>query len=258
MVLIVCPNCNFSKEVQREKIPPGVRYAICPRCKRRFELTVTRTLDKGGGSEGPGIPEGTLPPWEKRLELGLWQGIYRTFKEVLLSPETIFHDMTCRRGIKEPLAFGVLFGSVGSMFSFFWQFLTGWGRIISLAQGALGQIGLSLVFVSVMIFIPIFVLITMFLGSAVLHLVLVMSRAGNKGFEGTFRVVAYSQVAQIMGFFPFVGGFIGGLWQLIIQIIGLREIHDTSYLRIFMALFLGVVLILLLILAMVIPFFLLR
>ncbi|MBW1998880.1 MAG: YIP1 family protein [Deltaproteobacteria bacterium] len=262
MVLIVCPNCNFSKEIQREKIPPGVRFATCPRCKRRFELVFGQGFaeegDMGAGKGGDAESlTGKLPPWENRLELGIWQGIYKTFKEVLLSPETFFKKMNCETGIKEPLAFGLLLGSIGSMLSFFWQFLTGWRGIASMAQGVLGQIGLGLIFLVVMILIPLFVLVTMFLASAGMHLCLMILKAGNKGFEGTFRVVAYSQAAQVLGFFPFVGGVIGGFWQFIVQIIGLREIHGTSYLRVFMALFLGLVLIILMVVAMVIPFVLL-
>lgn len=264
MVQIVCPSCNFSKEVQREKIPPGVKFATCPRCKRRFELVIDRSSPEDREKRtytytaaGPGPSAGTLPPWENRLERGLWQGIYKTFTQVLLSPGSIFRNMNCKAGMKDPLAFGVLFGSIGSMFSFFWQFLRGWGRIDSLAQGALGQIGLSLLFFGVMLFIPIFVLITMFVATAIAHLGLLIAGAGKRGFEGTFRVVAYSQAAQVMGFFPFLGGLVGGLWQLIIQIIGLREIHGTSYLRIFFALFLGLVLVVLLIGATVVPIFIL-
>ncbi|MBW2064353.1 MAG: YIP1 family protein [Deltaproteobacteria bacterium] len=263
MVLIVCPNCNFSKEVQREKIPPGVKFATCPRCKRRFQLVLSQGFtEEGDRGQGEGRSAESsagnkLPPWENRLELGIWQGIYRTFKEVLLSPETFFNNMNCERGVKEPMAFGIRLGSIGSMLSFFWQFLTGWGGIASVAQGVLGQIGVGLVFVAVMVLIPLFVLVIMFLASAGMHLCLLILKAGNKGFEGTFRVVAYSQAAQVLGFFPFVGGLIGGFWQFIIQIIGLREIHGTSYLRVFMALFLGLVLIVIIVVAMVIPFILL-
>ncbi|OPX37866.1 MAG: hypothetical protein B1H13_12185 [Desulfobacteraceae bacterium 4484_190.3] len=73
-----------------------------------------------------------------------------------------------------------------------------------------------------------------------------MVRGANNGFEATFRVVSYSQAAQIVGVIPFLGGWIGGVWQLIVQIIGLREIHETSYLRVILAfvipLFVGILL----------------
>jgi hypothetical protein len=82
---------------------------------------------------------------------------------------------------------------------------------------------------------------------------LLVVRGGENGFEATFRVVSYSQATQIWGVIPFLGGFIGGLWIIIVQIIGLREIHETSYLRVILALLIPIALILLLVMAIVIP-----
>ena len=65
-------------------------------------------------------------------------------------------------------------------------------------------------------------------------------------------MVSYSQATQIWAVIPFIGGFIGSLWILIVQIVGLREIHETSYLRVILALLIPVALILL-VLAIVIP-----
>jgi hypothetical protein len=80
-----------------------------------------------------------------------------------------------------------------------------------------------------------------------------MVRGADNGFEATFRVVAYSQAAQVLGIIPFVGGWIGWIWQLIIQIIGFREIHETSYLRVILAFVIPLVVGILLLLAVVIP-----
>ncbi|MEJ2726666.1 MAG: hypothetical protein P8175_18935, partial [Deltaproteobacteria bacterium] len=52
----------------------------------------------------------------------------------------------------------------------------------------------------------------------------------------TFRVAAYSQAAQLWGLIPFVGGFVGGIWFLAVQIIGLREVHEVSYLKVILSL----------------------
>jgi hypothetical protein len=71
--------------------------------------------------------------------------------------------------------------------------------------------------------------------------------------------MSYSQATQIWGVIPILGGFIGFLWILIVQIIGLREIHETSYLRVILALLIAIALIaialmnLSLVLAIVIP-----
>jgi hypothetical protein len=127
------------------------------------------------------------------------------------------------------------------------------GGLLGLSEELMGHVSMSLIFFAIMIISPLFVTIAMFVTSAILHLLLLIVRGGKNGFEATFRVVSYSQATQIWGVIPFLGGFIGGLWLLIVQIVGLREIHETSYLRVIMALLIPVALILLLVLAIVIP-----
>ncbi|MGD8226657.1 MAG: YIP1 family protein [Desulfobacteraceae bacterium] len=256
-VEIVCPQCNFSKSIPRERIPAGARWATCPQCKHRFSFAPP----KGKVSVEPGEKEAGaedrvergVPPWENRSELGLWQGIYQTFKAVLFSPDKLFGTMTHKGSIMEPLAFGLLLGSIGSMFGFFWQFLMMSGSLLPLGEELLGRVSMSLIFFAIIIISPFFVAIIIFIGSAILHLLLIIVRGGKNGFEATFRVVSYSQATQIWGVIPFIGGFIGGLWILIVQIVGLREIHETSYLRVILALLIPIALILLLALAVVIP-----
>ena len=174
-------------------------------------------------------------PWENRSELGLWQGIFRTLKAALFSPETLFSSLTFKDGIREPLAFGLLIGSIGGMFSFFWQFLMLSGGLFYLLQSIFGQVAMGLFFFIVIVIVPIFVTLALFLYSSILHILLVIVRGGKNGYEATFRVVSYSQAAQAWSLIPFIGAFIGGIWQFIIQVIGLRVIHQTSYLRVFSA-----------------------
>ena len=197
-------------------------------------------------------------PWENRSELGLWQGISKTFKAVLFSPVEIFSTMTYKGGIKEPLAFGLLLGSIGGMFGFFWQFLVMSGGLLAIDHEIMSHFTISLIFFGIAIVFPLFVTIAIFVTSAILHLLLLIVRGGKNGFEATFRVVSYSQAIQIWGLIPFIGGLIGGLWILIVQIIGLREIHETSYLRVILALLIPLALVFLLVMAIVIPLLMFR
>ena len=174
-------------------------------------------------------------PWENRSELGLWQGIFKTLKAALFTPKTLFSSLTFKSGIREPLAFGLLIGSIGGMFSFFWQFLMISGGLFYFLQSIFGQVAMGMFFFIVLVIVPIFVTLALFLYSSILHILLVIVRGGKNGYEATFRVVSYSQAAQAWSLIPFIGGFIGGIWQFIIQIIGLRVIHETSYLRVILA-----------------------
>lgn len=262
-ITLTCPYCQFSREVPTERIPAGVRWAVCPRCRQRFEVT---GLQVDSRPPGEGIPtsngdpalketedgrEGA--PWEKRSEIGLWQGIYQTFKGVLFSPEALFGRLRFRNGITEPLAFGLLLGSVGSMLGFFWQFLMISGGLLDLEDSIFDQPSVGSIFLVLCVVVPMLVFVGIFVYSGLLHLLLRLVGGGKNGFEASLRVVAYSQSTQICGFIPFVGGWIGGIWQLIVQIIGLREIHQTSYLRVILAFLLPVALIVFLLVAVLIP-----
>lgn len=265
---LICPSCHFSKKVPRAKIPVGARWAICPRCHQRFELLLSeKGVDVIEEEPGPPIDSGHTgdesrkgsrrqgAPWERRSEVGLWQGIYQTLKAVLFSPKALFSTMTFNDGIREPLAFGLLVGSLGSMFGLFWHFLILTGGLISLGESILGQFTLVLILLLVMLIVPFFVMLGIFIYSGILHLLLIMVRGGKNRYEATFRVISYSQAAQAWGLIPFIGGWIGGIWQLVVQVIGLRVIHETSYLRVVIAFLIPVVLIFLLVIAAVVSLF---
>lgn len=37
---VVCPHCNFSRNVDPSKIPPNVKLATCPKCHQKFDLNL--------------------------------------------------------------------------------------------------------------------------------------------------------------------------------------------------------------------------
>lgn len=247
-VKIVCPYCHFSKAVPKEKIPAKARWATCPSCGQRFELPVPEKFTEHVHEEPllePGIREDERKgaPWEKRSELGLWHGIYDTFKAVLFSPKTFYRSLSRDDGIKEPLAFGILVGSFGRMFGVFWHFLIFSGSLLALGQSVFSNLTIGLIFLIVITMIPFFLIVSIFIYSGILHLLLYIVGGGKKGFEATFRVVSYAQATQAWVLIPFIGGWIGGVWQLIVQIIGLREIHESSYSRVIIAFLIPIALI---------------
>jgi len=219
---IICPVCGFSKTVQTDKVPEGARWAVCPNCRHRFELppVVKPVPTQNGGT-----------PWERREDIGLWQGIYRTFMTVLFSPSGFFREITPDGGMKEPLSFGLLLGSLGYMAGFFWKFLLVSMGVTSLSNGFLSSIPVSWLFLIGMISSPILVILNMFLVGAVVHVLMLAFNAGKGGFNGTLKVIAYGQAAKALAFIPFIGGGIGWFWNIAVIIPGLKEIHKTSYVK---------------------------
>lgn len=196
-------------------------------------------------------------PWEIRCGNGFVSGVFRTLREVLFSPAVFFRRLTFSGGLGEPLAFGLLVGAVGNMFGLFWPVMMVSGGLFPFARAVLGQLSAGLIFLILVVAVPICVTLSMFIYSAILHLLLLVVRGGKNGFEATFRVVAYSQAAQMWELMPVIGSWIGGVWQLVIQVIGLREIHGVSYLRIIVAFLLPVAFLAVVIIAVVIPFLML-
>ncbi|SPD73906.1 conserved membrane hypothetical protein [uncultured Desulfobacterium sp.] len=246
-VALTCPYCSFSKNIPEEKIPPNAKSATCPRCGQRFTLsykdgmittekTTAGEFRQENGQSLKDNPISTGSPWEDRSTLGLWQAIYQTIKAVMFSPDKFFSGLNYNAGFREPLAFGMLTGSIGAMFSIFWQFLMVSGGFMSIGNAFVGQFTFGVLFLITLVFAPILVIAAIFISTAVWHLFLLLLRGADNGFEATFRVVTYSHALQVLGLIPLIGGWISLVWQLIVQIVGLREIHGTSYLKVFFAL----------------------
>jgi hypothetical protein len=175
-------------------------------------------------------------------------------KGVMFAPTDLFGKMRFQGGLKDPLLFGILLGSIGTMFGSFWNFLMMWGGLRTIGEGRIDPSVMGVIFIVFLMFSPLLITITIFVTSAIMHFLLLVTGAGKHRFEATLRVVSYAQATQIWGIIPFVGGLVGNLWFLIVQIIGLREIHETSYWRVFIALIIPFALILILVLFFVIFF----
>jgi hypothetical protein len=236
-VEITCPKCRYSKQLAEDKIPPGVRWATCPRCKERFDFT--RDLERSGTKQSGRTP----PPWERRSEMGLREAIFQTAKLVAFSPKTFFRNTAVEGGITESLAFGILFGAIGLMFELFWDMLTGGGSLSSIQIDFLGGYGTSLVFLAATILCPLGATVMICMTSLVVHLLLSVTGGAKNGFEATFRAVSYSQAAQFWALIPYVGGLVATVWLIVVQIIGIREIHGVSYARVLIAFFIPVALV---------------
>ena len=274
-VELICPYCRFSKTVSREDIPFNAKRAVCPRCKRRFDFTWKESpadSNVTAWEEEPELGEtddGREPkeertgrwksPWEDRQNTGLVEGIFSTVRTVLFSPSILFRTLTCKGGIIEPLAFGLLTGAAGSMFSIFWPVLlfSGGFGTLPFGQTLLTDLNTGFVFLITLAAVPIWVIFSMFINAAILHLMLLIVRGGGNRFEATFRVVAYSQATQIWCLIPVVGSWIAGAWQLVVQVIGLREMHETTYLKVIIAFLIPIFIVIVLLLVLILPMVLL-
>jgi hypothetical protein len=100
------------------------------------------------------------------------------------------------------------------------------GGLLALV-GVYGSRGFGSFLVSLIV-APIFAAIGLFIGAGILHLlVMLIVGSRNSGFEGTYRVAAYSSVTSLVSWIPVIG-WIASLYGIYLAIMGIREIHNTS------------------------------
>ena len=166
----------------------------------------------------------------------------QTLSSFMFSPKKSYGAMPVGGGLREPFAFGLLAGSIGEMFTFFWQFVIASTGGVSPSGGLPFAVSSPLFFLLLILLAPILTVIGLFVSSFILHVLLLVVRGNANGFEATFRVMAYSQAAQVWCVIPFVGGPIGWCWRAVIQVIGLKEAHQISYAKVIVALLMPIAL----------------
>jgi hypothetical protein len=175
-------------------------------------------------------------PWERRRVIGFAAGLTETTQQVLTAPESFFRRLSATGGIADPLLYGlivsyiglvagtlynaVFHATLGSAFSSFGD-RPELARIMPLVQGGAGL-------VVNLILGPIFIAVGLFIWSGILHLILLLLGGGGRGFEGTFRVLAYAAASNLFQIVPLCGGFVGGVYGIVLAIIGLSEVHGDS------------------------------
>lgn len=89
---------------------------------------------------------------------------------------------------------------------------------------------------------PPLIAIGVFLGSGIWHLCLMVVGGNKKGFEATFRSVAYANGPMILNLIPFCGGYIGSIWSIIVAIIGFKQTHQIPTWKAVLAYFIPILL----------------
>ncbi|MEY2480666.1 MAG: hypothetical protein QOI04_1593 [Verrucomicrobiota bacterium] len=182
-------------------------------------------------------------PWDERQTRGFFNAFIETLKMVLSTPSAAFTAMKREGGFGNPLIYSVTGGSIGLLFYFVYNFFFS-------SLGALGNrenplthaIGTGVGAILMIICVPLFVVIGAFLGSAILHVCLMIVGGAKQSFETTFRVVCFTggSVGPIM-IVPLCGGFIAGIWKLVLYCIGLSRAHETDIGRAVLAVLLPVI-----------------
>ncbi len=175
-------------------------------------------------------------PWERTDKFGVAGGFVQTVKRATLHPQAFFGHMPLR-GMAKPLAFFLLVGCIqlaaqlgwGAAGMTFMDLVTQRPEEASVTT-SLGEGGYLL-----FIIFPLVLTTLLFAMSGLNHLFLMATKAANRGFEATFRAVAYGSAPLVLSVIPYAGDMLGLVWNLAVTIIAYKYIHRTSYARVALA-----------------------
>ncbi len=184
-------------------------------------------------------------PWEDPARTSAFERFAETVKLLATRPGEAYAGMPTSGGIGSPLLYAVVVGWIGIAFAVVWNMLFQgmWLPFMDLGDEAAVFAGFTAAWGIGMLFLaPLFVLVGVFIGAAILHLMLMIVGGANNGFEATVRVVCYAQTAQLAGIIPFCGGLISAVWAIVLYVIGLATAHRTTQGKAVLAVVLPVVL----------------
>ena len=171
--------------------------------------------DSSRGSGGPPRVSGGASGGEFNYSDPV-QSFINTVRNVVTAPVGFFRGIRREGDFVNPLIFAIICYEVSAIL----------GGLLSLV-GVSGSRGFG-AFLIGLILAPIGAAIGLFIGAGILHLlVMLIVGSRNSGFEGTFRVSAYSSVTSLVSWIPVIG-WIASLYGIYLAIMGIREVHNTS------------------------------
>src|SRR5262245_1982501 len=181
-------------------------------------------------------------PWEHRHERGFFNAFIETLILVLTKPSEAFTTMRREGGLGEPLIYALIGGCVGALVSFLFSLGLQSAGLFTDHDTFSAIAGMGIGSAAFIVLLPLFVIIGLFIGSAIVHLCLMIVGGANQSFETTFRVFAFSQGSTgPLQMIPICGGLIAGVWALICNCIGLARAHETDTGRAVLAVFLPLI-----------------
>lgn len=136
-----------------------------------------------------------------------------TVRGVVLAPVGFFSGLQRQGDYLSPLIFALIVWEISALLT----------SVISVVTGNMGLGG----FISALIFAPVFAAVVLFVGSGIFHLLVMLFIKPNSGYEATFRTASYASVPMLVSWVPVVG-WIVGLYGVVLAVLGIRELHETS------------------------------
>lgn len=167
-------------------------------------------------------------PWPPTSERGVVTSFVATWRESLFETTRFYRKMPAE-GLWTAALYYVLIGIIAAGARLFWGNIfdiTGVSR--SLSRWSSGEVPTPAERLADFLLSPVWLLVTLFVVAAVIHLIVIMLVPDRKPFTATTRVLAFSYSPLLFAVVPFIGSIVGGVWSLVLAVVGLREVHQTT------------------------------
>jgi hypothetical protein len=212
--MVTCPQCGFEQPETDECVKCGI---IISKYRQYQEMA------KSVEGQVKEISSEEYTPWESGE--GFFQGLYRTVIESLFSPVQFYKKIAAGKGYWNPFIFAMIIGIIGAGIGLIWQVVSV-SKMIS--PEIAGVIPYTMMVIILIVALPFVIAFSVAAMTIVTHIFLMILGGNKKGFEATFRAIAYSFSSHLWYIIPFLGALVGTVYMIVLAIIGVRETHATS------------------------------
>lgn len=179
----------------------------------------------GGYGGGTGVrPPGTTAPGGEFDYRDPIQSFVTTVRRLVLEPVAFFRGMNREGDFVNPLIFSIICWEISAIIGGLLGVLA---ALVGVGTRTAGETIVS--FLASLVLTPILAAIALVVAAGIIHLlVILIARPMSTGFETTFRVVAYADVAVLLTWIPILGSLVALVWYTVLSIFGVREAHHTS------------------------------
>lgn len=170
-------------------------------------------------------PPAPLLPWESS-EQPLLPSLLSTVQLMLRDGGDAMQRVKRGVGFARPLAYAVLLSWLGAAISAAYQLFLNqslWRLLPGLSHDTHTEVvarGFALLFT------PVAVAASAFVGGGITHLLLVLLGGGRSGYRSTVRVACYANTPAVLSVIPLVGPLVALVWGIYLEVRGLAIAHE--------------------------------
>jgi hypothetical protein len=162
------------------------------------------------------------PPPEGASALG---ALGETWKSAALEPTRFFEQLPRADGTGPAILYYLIIGILVAGAGLFWDVV---GTMMGLEQESVLPDAPQFSPVVVFLLTPLLMLFGLVLSAGVTHVMLLVLRAAKHTFGTTLQTFCYAYSPMLLGVVPVLGTIIGGLWMLVLAVVGLAAAHGTD------------------------------